>query len=85
MAERGGLTIPDRLQVFVSSTIAECAVEREAARRAISGLNFEPVLFEREGARAEPPGNSIFANYRPPTSSWPSTERPTAGWTPPRG
>jgi tetratricopeptide (TPR) repeat protein len=55
MAERGGLTIPDRLQVFVSSTIAECAVEREAARLAISGLNFEPVLFEREGARAEPP------------------------------
>ncbi len=47
--------VPDRLRVFISSTIAECAAEREAARRAIVGLNFEPVQFEREGARVEPP------------------------------
>ena len=47
--------VPDRLRVFVSSTITECETEREAARRAIISLNFEPVLFEREGARAEPP------------------------------
>jgi len=55
MAELRGIGIPDRLQVFISSTIGECAVERQAARRAVSSLNFEPVLFEREGARAEPP------------------------------
>ncbi|MEG3082049.1 DUF4062 domain-containing protein [Sphingomonas sp. PB2P12] len=45
----------DRLKVFISSTIKECAAERTAARAAITGLNFEPVQFEREGARAEPP------------------------------
>jgi len=45
----------DRLRVFISSTIGECATEREAASRAIKGLNFEPVQFEREGARAEAP------------------------------
>lgn len=45
----------DRLRVFISSTIGECATEREAARAAIRGLNFEPVQFEREGARAEAP------------------------------
>ncbi|PHR19445.1 MAG: hypothetical protein COA41_07125 [Sphingopyxis sp.] len=49
------IAVPDRLKVFISSTIGECATEREAARQAISGLNFEPVQFEREGARAEPP------------------------------
>lgn len=50
-------TVPlsDRLQVFISSTIAECAAEREAARRAILSLNFTAVQFEREGARAEAP------------------------------
>ncbi len=47
--------VPDRLQVFISSTINECKVEREAARRAIGSLNFQPVQFEREGARAEAP------------------------------
>ncbi|MEZ0495770.1 DUF4062 domain-containing protein [Sphingomonas sp. IW22] len=45
----------DRLRVFISSAIGECATEREAARAAIRGLNFEPVQFEREGARAEAP------------------------------
>ncbi|MBC3940622.1 DUF4062 domain-containing protein [Sphingomonas albertensis] len=45
----------DRLQVFISSTIGECETEREAARAAIRSLNFEPIQFEREGARAEPP------------------------------
>ncbi|WP_231420778.1 DUF4062 domain-containing protein [Sphingomonas sp. Leaf205] len=45
----------DRLRVFISSTIGECAAEREAARAAIRGLNFEPVQFEREGARSEAP------------------------------
>lgn len=55
MGEIRAALVPDRLQVFVSSTIHECRVERAAARRAVVGLNFEPVLFEREGARAEPP------------------------------
>ena len=33
----------DRLTVFISSTIGECATERAAACAAIRGLNFEPV------------------------------------------
>jgi|GEM_PF-6970910 len=45
----------DRLEVFISSTIGECAVQRTAVRRAIQSLNFVPVQFEREGARAEAP------------------------------
>lgn len=45
----------DRPRVFISSTIGECATERAAACAAIRGLNFEPVQFEREGARAEAP------------------------------
>jgi tetratricopeptide (TPR) repeat protein len=45
----------DRLEVFISSTIGECAPERASACRAIESLNFIPVQFEREGARAEAP------------------------------
>ncbi|QOW24821.1 DUF4062 domain-containing protein [Lysobacter sp. H23M47] len=46
---------PDRLEVFISSTIGECETERASARRAIRSLNFVPIQFEREGARAEAP------------------------------
>ena len=47
--------LPDRLSIFVSSTIGECAAERAVARRAIRSLNHEPVLFEDVGARPYPP------------------------------
>src|SRR5215213_10251665 len=46
---------PDqRLRVFVSSTLAELAAERAAAREAIERLQLTPVLFEL-GARPHPP------------------------------
>jgi tetratricopeptide (TPR) repeat protein len=45
----------DRLRVFVSSTIKECAAERAAVRDAIRSLNHAPVLFEDVGARPYPP------------------------------
>jgi Domain of unknown function (DUF4062)/NB-ARC domain len=46
---------PDqRVRVFVSSTLAELAPERPAAREAISQLRLTPVLFE-SGARPYPP------------------------------
>jgi tetratricopeptide (TPR) repeat protein len=45
----------DRLRVFVSSTIKECAAERGAVRDAIRSINHEPVLFEDVGARPYPP------------------------------
>jgi len=43
-----------RVTVFVSSTISECALEREAAKRVIESLNCEPILFENIGARPHP-------------------------------
>jgi tetratricopeptide (TPR) repeat protein len=45
----------DRLRVFVSSTIKECAQERAVVREAIRSINHEPVLFEDIGARPHPP------------------------------
>lgn len=46
---------PDRLRIFVSSTIGECSLERARARDAIASLNHEPFLFEEAGARPYPP------------------------------
>jgi hypothetical protein len=45
----------DRLRIFVSSTIKECAAERAAVREAIRSINHEPILFEDVGARPYPP------------------------------
>ncbi len=45
----------DRLRVFVSSTIKECAAERRVVRDAIRSINHEPILFEEIGARSHPP------------------------------
>ena len=51
----GSIRTPDqRLRVFVSSTLAELAGERAAAREAIERLQLTPVLFEL-GARPHPP------------------------------
>jgi tetratricopeptide (TPR) repeat protein len=45
----------DRLNVFISSTISECAAERAIARDAIRSINQEPILFEGVGSRPHPP------------------------------
>ncbi|WP_437634660.1 DUF4062 domain-containing protein [Sorangium sp. So ce854] len=45
----------DKIRVFVSSTIRECAEEREVAKRAILSLNHIPIMFEDVGARAQAP------------------------------
>ena len=47
--------VRDKLQVFVSSTIGECAEERQSARKAIVSLNHAAFLFEDAGARPYPP------------------------------
>jgi predicted ATPase len=53
---------PDqRLRVFISSTLAELAPERDAARRAVASLRLAPVLFEL-GARPHPP-RSLYRAY----------------------
>ena len=45
----------ERLRIFVSSAIAECAEERAVIQNAIESLNHEAVLFEQIGARPHPP------------------------------
>lgn len=45
----------ERLSIFVSSTIEECAKQRREARAAIQSLGFDPFVFEREGARTYAP------------------------------
>ena len=51
------MTLPptERLRIFVSSTIEECAEERAVIQNAIESLNHEAVLFEQVGARPHPP------------------------------
>ena len=51
------MTLPptERLRIFVSSTIEECAAERAVIQNAIESLNHEAVLFEKVGARPHPP------------------------------
>jgi predicted ATPase/class 3 adenylate cyclase len=48
------LTPDQRVRVFISSTLAELAEERAAARRAIRRLHLAPVWYE-SGARPHPP------------------------------
>jgi predicted ATPase len=52
---RAVIRTPDqRLRVFVSSTLAELADERQAVKRAVARLRLAPVMFEA-GARPHPP------------------------------
>jgi predicted ATPase len=62
LSPEGAIWTPDRrVRVFVSSTLAELAPERAAARAAIEGLHLTPVLFEL-GARPHPP-RALYAAY----------------------
>lgn len=54
----------ERLRVFVSSTIGECASERVRVREAIVSLNHEPFLFEDAGARPYPPRTLYLRKLR---------------------
>jgi tetratricopeptide (TPR) repeat protein len=55
---------PERLRIFVSSTIGECASERVRVREAIVSLNHEPFLFEDAGARPYPPRTLYLRKLR---------------------
>lgn len=50
----------EKIRVFVSSTITECAAERKVAQTAITSLNHQPFLFEKAGARPDPPPEFFF-------------------------
>jgi tetratricopeptide (TPR) repeat protein len=55
------ISLRERIRVFVSSTIGECAEERQSAREALHSLNHEPFLFEAAGARPYPPRDLYLA------------------------
>ena len=66
MAAQQELLVPirtpdQRLRVFISSTLAQLAAERAAARGAIERLHLTPVMFE-EGARPHPP-RTLYRAY----------------------
>lgn len=52
--------IEEKVRIFVSSTITECAAERQVAKNAITSLNHQPFLFEDAGARPYPPPELFF-------------------------
>jgi hypothetical protein len=51
-----------RVRVVVSSTLQDLAVERAAARGAITGLHLAPVMFEF-GARPPHPAREFYRAY----------------------
>jgi len=58
----GPIRTPDqRVRVFISSTLAELADERRAARASVEQLRLTPVLFEL-GARPHPP-RALYRSY----------------------
>ncbi|RVA55368.1 DUF4062 domain-containing protein, partial [Mesorhizobium sp. M7A.F.Ca.US.001.01.1.1] len=54
----------DKLSIFVSSTIGECAEERKRAAAGIRGTNHEPVVFEKLGARPYHPRDVYLSRLR---------------------
>ena len=75
------LTI-DRLRVFVSSTINECAAERAVVRDVIRSINHEPILFEEIGARPHPP-RDIYKARLEISQIFIGIYRESYGWTAP--
>jgi predicted ATPase len=61
MAQPLIMTPDRRLRVFISSTLRELALERRAAREAISSLRLAPIFFE-QGARPHAP-RDLYSAY----------------------
>ena len=74
--------LEQRLKVFVSSTIRECASERDVVRAAISSLNFDPVLFEEIGARPYPP-REVYESRLRTSDVFVAVYREEYGWVAP--
>jgi hypothetical protein len=72
----------DRLQVFVSSTIRECAAERIIVKEAIRSVNHEAVLFEDIGARPHPP-RDLYRTRLEMSQSFVGIYRESYGWIAP--
>ena len=73
---------PDqRVRVFVSSTLAELAAERQAVSAAISQLRLTPVLFEL-GARPYPP-RDLYRAYLKQSDVFVGIYAESYGWVAP--
>jgi len=73
---------PDhRVRVFVSSTLAELAPEREAVRHAVEQLRLIPVMFEL-GARPHPP-KALYRAYLEQSDVFVGIYWQSAGWVAP--
>ena len=72
----------DRLRIFVSSTITECARERERVRAAVRSLNHEPILFEDVGARPHPP-REVYKTRLEESHVFVGVYRESYGWIAP--
>ena len=72
----------DRLRIFVSSTITECARERERIRAAVRSLNHEPILFEDVGARPHPP-RDVYKTRLEESHVFVGVYRESYGWIAP--
>ena len=83
MAERRILTPDRRLRVFVSSTLRELALERVAAREAISSLHLAPVLFE-QAARPHAP-RDLYSAYVAQCDVFVGVYWQSYGWVVPGG
>jgi tetratricopeptide (TPR) repeat protein len=72
----------DKLRIFVSSTLRECADERAVARRAIRSINHSPILFEDLGARPHPP-RTMYLRGLNQAHVFVGIYRDNYGWTAP--
>ena len=72
---------PCRRWLF-TSTIRECASERDVVRAAISSLNFDPVLFEEIGARPYPP-REVYESRLRTSDVFVAVYREEYGWVAP--
>jgi Domain of unknown function (DUF4062) len=73
---------PDqRVRVFISSTLAELAAERQAVRDAVTRLRLAPVMFEL-GARPHPP-REVYRAYLAQSQVFVGIYGQSYGWVAP--
>lgn len=73
-------TTQDRLNIFVSSRLQECAEERKVAHRAITSIQHRAVLFEHVGARPYSPRILYLSRLRE-SQAMVAIYRDGYGWT----
>ncbi len=70
------------LEIFISSTITECAAERAAAKVAVTSLRHHPILFENLGASPHPP-RPLYVRELSSSDVFVGIYRDSYGWVAP--